>query len=180
MHILVAIVTVISALATWYYRMQRVGKAASGAAKLAKRVRNAPRKFAFMHRAGKTGIKAVDDPMEAGAILLVLMAGVRADREITIEGQNAVRAQLSRVFGLNHHDASDLITHATWMVRDVELVSGVVLRMTQIIKRTPGIGPPELVDLHEMLEAIGHDKGGPDAEQARILDLYRQKVGLTV
>ena len=180
MHFLILVLSALAGLAVWYMRLKAIGSAAKDIGKFAQRVRSAPRKFAFMNRAGKTGLKAVREPMEAGAILLVLMAGARANRALAPRDKEAVFAQLSRVFDLDSEDASDLVSHATWMVRDVELVSGVVLRMTQIVKQSPGISAPELVDLHEMLVAIAELDGQPDEEQVLILDLYRQKVGLTV
>jgi len=84
------------------------------------------------------------------------------------------------VFYIDSEQARDLVTHAVWMVRDVELVSGVVLRMTDVIKRTPGMGPPELTDLYEMLVAVSQMTGEPDEDQQHILGLYRNKVGLSV
>ena len=143
-------------------------------------MRNAPRKFAFMSRAGKTGLKSVDDPLEAGAILMVLIAGAHTGRGLAPEQERVIQAEAQKVFELSSADAADLMTHAVWMVRDVDLVSGVVLRMTQVIKQAPGIGAAELVDLHEILEAVSTALGEPDAEQARILELYRNKVGMTV
>lgn len=179
MHILILIVTILGGLATWYWRLKALGHVARDAGKVAQRVRNAPRKFAFMHRAGKTGLKAVNDPMEAGAILMVLMAGGHGDQPLTPEQLRVMKAEARKVFNLDTSDAEDLITHAVWMVRDVDLVSGVVLRMTQIIKQAPGIDAAELVDLYEMLEAVSLATGAADAEQSRILDLYRNKVGLS-
>jgi len=180
MHILIAVFTALAALATWYLRLKAIGTAARDVGKVAQRVRNAPRKFAFMSRAGKTGLKAVDDPLEAGAILMVLVAGAHAGRGLATEQERVIEAEARKVFELSSEDAVELMTHAVWMVRDVDLVSGVVLRMTQVIKQAPGIGAAELVDLHEILEAVSTAMGEPDTEQARILELYRNKVGLTV
>ena len=178
MHILILIVTVTLGLATWYSRLRMVGKAARNAGRVAQTVRNAPRKFAFMRRAGKTGLKVVDDPREASAILMVLVAGGHSGHVIATERERAIKEEVSKVFDLDSTDAEDLLTHAVWMVRDVDLVSGVVLRMTQVVKQTPGIGAAELVDLYEMLEAVSRADGEPDEAQSRILDLYRNKVGI--
>ena len=66
------------------------------------------------------------------------------------------------------------------MVRDVELVSGVVIRMVDVIRRAPGIGAAELVDMYEMLQRVSEADGAPSEEQDHILGLYRNKVGLGV
>ncbi len=180
MHILGLILVGLTTAAVWYMRLKALGGAARDVHKIAKRVQNAPRKFAFMHRAGRSGLRAVDDPREASTILMVLMAGGYGEKPMEPEYQHVMQVEAAKVFELEPHEAEDLITHAVWMTREVELVSGVVLRMTQMIKQTPGIGPTELVDLYEMLDAVGQAAGPPNAEQAHILDLYRNKVGLTV
>lgn len=180
MHILIVIFLVLSSLAGWYLRLKALNAAARDVGQLAKRAVNAPRKFAFMSRAKKTGIKGVDDPLEAGAILMVLAAGANAGQGLAQEQEKIIKAEACKVFAMDADDAADLIAHAVWMVRDVDLVSGVVLRMTQVLKQSPGIGATELVDLHESLEAVSTAMGEPDAGQGRTLELYRNKVGISV
>jgi len=178
MHIIGLVLMALVSIAVWYSRLKAVSGAARDAGKVVRRVRNAPRKFAFMHRVGRTGLRAVDDPREASAILMVLMAGGYREKPMDPEYERVIQEEAAKVFQLNAGEAEDLMIHAVWMTRDVELVSGVVLRMTQMIKQTPGIGPTELVDLYEMLDAVGRALSGPNEEQKRILDLYRSKVGL--
>lgn len=180
MHILGLVLMALVSIAVWYSRLKAVGGAARDAGKVVRRVRNAPRKFAFMHRAGRTGLKAVDDPREASAILMVLMAGGYGEQPIAPEYEQVIKTEACKIFELSEAEAEDLLTHAVWMARDVELVSGVVLRMTQTVKQTAGIGPTELVDLFEMLSAVANASSGPNEEQARILELYSNKVGLKV
>ena len=180
MHILIAIFTVLAALATWYLRLKAIGTAARDVGKLARKARNAPRKYGFMHRAGKTGLKAVKDPMEAGAILMVLAAGGYDERPLSDVQKRVFCQEACKIFQISHADAEDLLMHAVWMVRDVDLVSGVALRMAHVLKQSAGIGPAELVDMYEMLCAVSEAEGNPGEDQLRVLDLYRQKVGLTV
>ena len=151
MHIFIAIVTVLSGLAIWYMRLKAIGVAARDMKRAAQRVRNAPRKYAFMSRAGKTGLKAVKDPLEAGAILMVLAAGGHNEQPLTNEQKTVFRQEACKVFQISNADAEDLLIHAVWMVRDVDLVSGVALRMAHVLKQSTGIGPAELVDMYEML-----------------------------
>ena len=60
MHILGLILVGLTTAAVWYMRLKALGGAARDVHKIAKRVQNAPRKFAFMHRAGRSGLRAVD------------------------------------------------------------------------------------------------------------------------
>lgn len=179
MHIMIAVFTILAALATWYMRLRAIGSMARDAGKAANRVRQMPRKFAFLSRSSKAGLKAVDDPMEAASILMVLMAGGHGGQTMNSDLVHLMEAQACTTFELDKADSKDLMTHAIWMVKDVDLVSGVVLRMTQVVKQSPGVGPAELVDLYEILEAISLANGAPSLEQKRILDLYRGKVGLS-
>ena len=178
MHILIAVVTILSAIATWFYRLRRIGRAAGEVTKLAKKARNAPRKMSFKRRARKTGLKAVEDPMEAGAILMVLMAGVRTNKALGAPYRDIILNEMETVFQLDQADAADLVTHAVWMVRDVELVSGVFLRMVDIVKRAPDIGATELVDLYEMLQRVGQADGPYNDEQQHMIGLYCNKIGI--
>ena len=180
MHILIAIFTGLAALAGWYLRVKAISTAARDVSKFAKRARNAPGKIAFTHRAGKTGLKSVKDPMEAGAILMVLAAGGHDERPLTDEQKTVFRQEACKIFQISNADAEGLLTHAVWMVRDVDLVSGVALRMAHVLKQSNGIGPAELVDMYEMLCAVSEAEGAPSEDQLRVLDLYKQKVGLTV
>ena len=180
MHILIAIFTGLAALAGWYLRVKAISTAARDVSKFAKRARNAPRKIAFTHRANKTGLKGVKDPMEAGSILLVLMAGVRTNVALVAPYKGVIKSEIQTVFELEEVETGDLITHAVWMVRDVELVSGVFIRMVDIIRRASGIGPTELVDLYEMLQRVSAADGKVSSEQAHMLGLYRNKTGMQV
>lgn len=180
MQLVIAILTGLGALAIWYMRIKAIGSAARDVGKLAKRAKNLPRKVNFEREANKTGLKSVTDPRDAAFILMVLVAGVRADKPLETAYGDVIKAQACKIFEVDVDTAEDMTVHALWMVRDVELVSGVVLRMTHVIKRALGMGPPELTDLYEMLVAVSQARGEASPEQEHILGLYRSKVGLSV
>ncbi|MEO1475803.1 MAG: hypothetical protein AAFS13_05425, partial [Pseudomonadota bacterium] len=133
MHILIAILTALGALAAWYYRLKMIGGAAKDIGRVAERVANAPRKFAFMQRAAQTGLKSVDDPREAAAILMVLVAGGQGGKVLTDPQRDVIMAETAEHFELNDEEAEALLVHAQWMVRDVEVTSGVGERMARIV-----------------------------------------------
>ena len=55
MHILFAIIGIVTALSVWYWRAQAAARAAKDARELAKTAANLPRKLAFQHKAARAG-----------------------------------------------------------------------------------------------------------------------------
>lgn len=178
MPILIATVTLLAAIATWYFRMKRIGMAARDVRDMAKRASNAPRKYAFMRRAKTVGLKAVKDPSEAAAILLALVGGARADAVLDKRCQVVIQQELSAMMNLSEEDAEDLLVHAVWMVRDVDLPIGVAQAMARVIVKAPEIGAKELVDLDSMLVAVTEATGRVYEEPLRLLQVYRDQAGL--
>lgn len=178
MPTLIAIVTLLAALATWWFRLKRIGTAARDVGRMAGRVKNAPRKFAFMRRAATLGLKAVNDPREAAAILMVLVAGGYGERPIGARQETAILAELRSGLDLSVEHADDLLTHARWMLRDVDVPTGVAARMARVVLEAPAIRAKELVDLDTMLIAVSEAEGLPSEQQLRLLQVYRDKAGL--
>lgn len=178
MHIIIGILTLLGGLAAWYYRLKMIGTAAKDVTRLAQRVRNAPRKFTFMRRVGSVGLKAVNDPREAAAILMVLIAGGYGERPLKDAAVKTIKREIAGAFELNSEEAGQFITHAVWMLRDVEAPSGVAARMAQVIIRAPAIGAKEVVDLDTMLIAVSEADGLPDEDTLRLLQIYRDRAGL--
>ncbi|MEO0881649.1 MAG: hypothetical protein AAFY34_02850 [Pseudomonadota bacterium] len=178
MHIVIAIVTAIGVIAAWYYRLKMIGGAARDVARVADRVVNMPRKFSFMRRAAHTGLKAVDDPREAAAILMVLVAGGEGGNELTDHQRAVIMEETAEQFDLDEEEAEALLVHAQWMVRDVQVPAGVGERMARIVITTPGIGPKELVDLDAMLVAVSEADGTAGSEGLKMLQVFRDQAGL--
>lgn len=178
MPILIATITLLAAIATWYFRVKRIGMAAREVREMTRRAANAPRKFAFMRRAKMVGLKAVKDPREAAAILLVLVGGARADAALHDSTEKVILQELGSVMKLSESHAEDLLAHAVWMVREVDVASGVVRAMSQIIVKAPEIAAKELVDLDSMLVAVTEASGQVHDEPLRLLQVYRDQAGL--
>lgn len=180
MHILALIVTLLLAGATWYARLKMVGRAAKDAKGLADRLRNAPRKFAFMRRARHIGLKAVDDPTEAAAILLALVSGARDREQFSDRSEMVFLEETGLLFDLTPPEAEALLVHAFWMIRSVELPLPVAKRMTKTIVQTPGIGAKELVDLDSILVIMSEANGASELAARELLQTYRNVAGLSV
>lgn len=180
MHILALIVTLLLAAGTWYARLKMVGRVAKDAKGLADRLRNAPRQFAFMRRARHVGLKAVDDPTEAAAILLALVSGAQVSEQLSDRSKAVFLEETGLLFDLTAPEAEALLVHAFWMIRSVELPLPVARRMTKAIVQAPGIGAKELVDLDSILVIMSEANGASELAAREVLQAYRNVAGLSV
>lgn len=180
MHIVILVLGLLIGLATWYSRLRMLGRFAKDAKGLADRLGNAPRKFAFMRRAKHTGLKSVDDPTEAAAILMVLVSGARNQEELNERSRAVFSEETAELFDLSESEADALLTHACWMVRSVDLPLPVARRMTKMIVKTPGIGSKELIDLDSMLVIMSEANGPSELVARELLQVYRDVAGLSV
>lgn len=176
MHILFAIIGVIAAISAWYWRLQMLGRAAKGGAELAKTASNLPRRLKFQHRAKIGGLSVIEDPREAAAVIMVEIA--RAGGEVSTGHTSVMRASMVEDFQLHTEDADALITQAAWLTREAPPSHAVVKRMSDILLRTPGIGPKQIVDLDGMLVAVSEADGIPNRDQLALLQVFRDTVGL--
>lgn len=176
MHILVFIIGVITAISVWYWRMQMLGRAARDGADMAKAAANMPRKLRFQHKAGKGGLKLVNDPREAAAVIMLEIA--RASGEVSREHKEIMAARMADEFDMDPDEAEALVTHAAWLTREAPAPHVVVARMTDLLLKTPGIGPKEIVDLDDILVAVSEAEGQPSPEQLGLLQAYRNKAGV--
>lgn len=180
MHITVMILGVVVAIVTWYSRFRMIGQVAKDAKGLADRLGNAPRKFAFMRRSRQTGLKAVDDPTEAAAILMVLVSGARTPEDLSEQSRTVFTEEVTALLDLSQAEADALLTHAVWMVRAVDLPLPVARRMTKVIVKTPGIGSKELIDLDSILVIMSEANGPSELGGRELLQVYRDVAGLSV
>lgn len=178
MHIVFTVLAILGGIAIWYSRLKALGGMANDAGRVAQRVRNAPRKYAFKRRAGQTGLKAVDDPREAATILMVLVAGAYADQPLETAYRKTIEREIMSAFDFSLKEADEMITLALWRVQEVDFPTAVSKRMSKLIANEPSLGEKEILDLETMLSAVlksswsGHDQG------EEIMRIYRYQVGL--
>lgn len=176
MHILLALLGIITFLAAWYWRIKMISGAARGGYRAAKTVANMPRKHAFRHKASKTGLKAVTDPREAAAIMMLEIARTRGTVSDTQEA--AIRAEMIEHFGFSDQEAQDWLVEAGWRSRQAPAPQAVMSRMSDVIVRTPGMGLKEFDDLCAMLENIAVADGKVTADERDLIQIWRRKSGL--
>lgn len=176
MHILIAILGLVTAISVWYWRIRTLSRAARDGADLAKAAANLPRKLRFQNKLGKGGLQLVDDPREAAAILMLEIA--RAGGEVGKAHKSVMTEHMAREFELSEEDAESLVAHAAWLTREAPAAHVVAARMSDFILRSPGIGPKQIVDLDTMLVAVSEAEGVPGRDQLALLQVFRDKAGL--
>lgn len=176
MHILIALLGLLTFIAVWYWRIKMISGAARGGYRAAKTVANMPRKHRFQTRARKTGLKAVSDPREAATIMMLEIARTRGT--VTDTQEAAIRAELIDHFGFTDKEAQDWVVEAGWRLREAPAPHAVMSRMGDIVVRTPGMGMKEFDDLCAMLENIAVSDGKVSAEERDLIQIWRRKAGL--
>ena len=178
MHILAAIFGFLTFIAIWYWRLKMLGGVARDGMKMAEAAVNLPRKMRFRNMSRKGGLKVVEDPREAAAILMLEIAQARGT--LTERQEAVIRAEIMQQFEFDEADAQSLIAQAGWLARDAGAAHAVVSRMTDFVQNAPGMGSKEMVDLDGMLVIISEAEGSPTPEQLDLLAIFRQKAGLRV
>lgn len=178
MHILFALLGFLGFIAVWYWRLKALQEVAKDGRKVAETVANLPRKMRFKNKSGKGGLAVVDDPREAATILMLEIAQARGT--LTERQEAAIRGEIMHHFEFQESDANELITQAGWLSRNAGASHAVVSRMTDFVRRSPGMTNKELVDLDGMLVTVSEAEGDPTPSQLDLLVMYREKTGLRV
>ena len=178
MHILVALIGILGFIAVWYYRLKMLRDAANDGRKAIETVANLPRKMRFKNKSGKGGLSVVDDPREAAAILMLEIAQARGT--LTEKQEASIRGEIMHHFEFSEGAANELISQAGWLSRNAGASHVVMSKMTDFVRKTPGMPGKELVDLDGMLVVVSEAEGDPTDSQLDLLTIYREKTGLRV
>jgi hypothetical protein len=177
MHILLGLLGVFVAIGVWIWRIQMARRGLDAAADLAKTVANAPRRFAFRYRMGKGGLDLIDDPREAAAIMLVLLAQARGSALTDRQG-DIIEQEMCEHFKVTAAEAEELTAHAVWVSKSCPPAVEAMQILGRKIVNSPQLGPKEVVDLDAMLVAVSEAEELPSRAQLVLLQVYRDLAGL--
>ena len=178
MQFLVILLGFLGFIAVWYWRIKALQEVAKDGRKIAETVGNLPRKMRFKNKTGKVGLSAVDDPREAATILMLEIAQARGT--LTEKQEASIRGEIMHHFEFPEGDANALIAQAGWLSRNAGASHVVMSKMTDFVRKSPGMTNKELVDLDGMLVAVSEAEGNPTDSQLDLLSIYREKTGLRV
>lgn len=182
MHIIVGVITAISAIIFLITRFagqaRQMGEAAEQIGNAAENLANLPRRLGFKRRAGQTGLRGVEDPREAAAILVRLMAFSRKREPASPAERAVMETRLGGLFDMPDADIKELMDYVDWLLRDVEVPSGPMSNMSKILHNAPGMGREDFADIDDILIAVSRINGPATDRQLRLLDIFRERVGL--
>ncbi|MEO0981560.1 MAG: hypothetical protein AAFX03_02780 [Pseudomonadota bacterium] len=176
MHILLAIIGLVSAIGVWYWRLRMAGRIARGVGEVAQTAANLPRRLSFLSKARQGGIRVISDPREAAAVMMVQIA--EAHGVVTERHMEAMQDAIGELFEFNAAESEALIAHAGWIGRSGPASHAIMSRMAGVVVRAEAIGPKELVDLDAVLVSVTEAMGEPSPEQLKLLQIYRDKAGI--
>lgn len=174
MHIILAILGAIAFIGVWWWRIKMAAEAGREIKRQAEGVANLPRKLRFKAKTGKKGLSLIDDPMEAGAA--VMLGSVRTPGQPSA-GERDVMIRLAHEhFRLSETDAAALVDHIIWMLREEGDLSPKLARLVRIIRM--GAGQDAMADLVDMVDSVIRADGAPSsAQQAYLSGVLRAAGG---
>lgn len=175
MHILLGLIGLITLLALWYHRIRMISSAARGTYRAAKGVAGRSRKRSET-TAGRSALSGVSDPRQAAVIMMMQVArtrGASSDRQDT-----TIREEIKAHFGATDAEAEDLIANAGWAARRSPPPRNVMEQMSDVVLKSPGIGPKEVDDLCAMLENVAVADGKASTAERDLIQVWRRKAGL--
>jgi len=137
---------------------------------VAKQVANLPRKM----KTGKADIQLINDPREAAALLMLSVA--RAGGQVTKSQKDTIINQITGRFELSTTNAEELLTHVSWLSKDLANADSAIARMSNILMQS--VSSKELIELEDMLMQVAHADGKPTSSQKQILNQFAKQVGI--
>ncbi len=176
MHILLAIIGILSAAAIWWWRIKMIGSAARDVAQGAKTVANMPRRLGFRHKANRGALDVSDDPREAA---MAIMLEVAKAAEAPGEAETSLMVDRARrTFSVTEAEAEEYLHRADWFVRQARTPDLLIRKMGGVLRGT--VGPEQHTDVAEILEDLALINGQPTQEQTRLIGVYLRAVGIRV
>lgn len=177
MHIVFAAFAILVAIAVWTWRLRMAKRGLDELGEVAKTVANAPRRLAFSWRAGKGGIELVEDPREAAALMMMMVALARGG-PLSPRQADTIEGEIRSHFSFSVHEAEDLAAHAAWVAGSQLPGEEQMRRLSKLVVNAPQLGPKEVVDLDTMLVTVSEAEGLPTRAQLALLQIYRDMAGL--
>ena len=177
MHIVFAILTVLTAVAVWSWRLRMARRGLDELGQAAKTVANAPRRLAFKWRAGRGGVELIEDPREAAAIMMMMVALGRG-APLSARQADMIEAEIRTHFSFSVQEAEELAAHAAWVAGSQLPGEEQMRRLSRLVVNAPQLSPKEVVDLDTMLVAVSEAEGLPIRAQLSLLQIYRDMAGL--
>lgn len=176
MHILLALVGVLTFIAVWYWRLRMITGAARHGYNAARKAAGRRRLPAPSH-GRRTGLSAVHDPREAAAIMMLEVARTPGGT-ISDKRDAAIRAEMIDHFGFTPDQAEQLLAHAAWLTRQAPASRKIVEQMSRVVLAAPDMTMKDYDDLSSMLENVAVADGKVSSAERDLIQIWRNRAGL--
>lgn len=169
MHILIAVLGAAAALVFFAYRLSVTLNAGKEAYSEAKGLYNRAK---WSRRIGRDPLNNLEDPREAGAILMLGLASL--DGPLTERQGVVIKEHMARLFGSSTQEAEDLFGLARFHLQgDVQVTNVIGKIVKPVLEKT---SMDERRDLIAALEAVSEAEGPQSDLQVDVNDKIRRKL----
>ena len=181
MHILAIILGILGTAFWWGLRIytyrKGIGKAANMARGAVVQAKNYPRKKRFRNAHNKAGFDLIETPIEAAAVLMIMIARAGESRRLDAAEHAVIEAQLITNMQLSDDDADGIIRQMDSLTHDIVLPESAITPMSKVLREH--IGRDQAQDLANMLTQVASVEGAPDINQKEFLRRFREGFDLT-
>lgn len=162
MHIVLAALSAIGAIAFFIIRANHVAQASRELGEAAGDAKGLFRRFLWRRRTNVDLIRKIDDPRLAAAVMMCAMA--QSDGYMTEPEKAAILAQMRGHLELEQAEAIELFAHAHWLTGDMKELSALLRRASKpVLERCTAA---EKAGLIEMLSQVAAADGEPSGIQS--------------
>ncbi len=174
MHIVLAALSALGALAFFIIRANHVAQAGRELGEAAGDAKGLFRRFFWRRRTHVDLIRKIDDPRLAAAVMMCAMA--QSDGHMTEAEKSAILERMRGPLELEQAEAVEIFAHAHWLTGDMKELSSLLRRASKpILERCTAT---ERAGLIEMLSQVAAADGAASAIQRDAIERLAIELGL--
>lgn len=172
MHIIVGILSVLGALAFWYYRIKFIGGAAGEVVDAAGKMRGAYNRRKFRKKVEGSPLTAIEDVQTAASVMAVAVMVEKGP--LSREAEDALRNELEET--INVQDPVEMATFSKWVVEQAVEPDNISRKFSKLwISDLSESDRREFVRMVRRLSAVD---GEPNQAQLRIISTLEERLSL--
>lgn len=175
MHIIIGLITILGALAVWYWRFKMAREAGGELLNAADDLRASVRRLMYKRKHNKHPADSIDDARLAASGIAVAVATM--DAPISQAEIDALTVSAQRTFNVQKREADDMVAFGRWIADQCGTPAEAVRRLSKALHRTAGAeaGADMIRMINDVATADGRTLG--EAENDAI-DTVRRTLGI--
>jgi uncharacterized tellurite resistance protein B-like protein len=172
MHIILGLIAVLGGAAFWYWRVKAIKETADDVTDIAGRAWGKWKRYKFRRKAEASPVEAVDDPVAAAVIMMIVIAS--EEHPLTQTAETAIRTEVVKSMGIA--DPGELMVFGKWVASHVEDANNVSLRYAKLWMRE--LSTSEREDFVQMVRRVAAADGEVTARQQHKIAKLRERLAL--